>query len=456
MPAIKEISTNKFFIQTPKKDSSEVQAVNTPAISKKNSHKTELIIGGLSGLGIIGLSGVIISQRGIIRNLNRTINNTVSNAAGRLKEELIPYTVLPFENTKLYKNFVSGEESFMKYIEKVKATPAEIKEFLFGITADKRAAGVFIDEVTVDPRKSAKYINILKNKIGGWKNLSEWLQAPNGYQEAYYYHINEKVKDMTIKDMLELSPNWHLYYLLAKSDNNLKFGNLPKQFKELGDYSKFIEWLHTTRNECERGIPFIREYNGKLLEITDLKAGLSGKRPVKVKFLNPEGNPETEKAYVIKIQELWGCEHHNVAKENFAYRADSTFINAQIDYYLNLHRCENTIRFHYFDYDSDSSIYEFIDQKAARAFEIEENSSEINLNNILEVNKLLKDLNLLGIHCNDAHSGNIVKHKGKYRIIDIGDATFIDPLRPGVLGLHFEFPNNCGIAPPNFALALKQ
>ena len=65
-------------------------------------------------------------------------------------------------------------------------------------------------------------------------------------------------------------------------------------------------------------------------------------------------------------------------------------------------------------------------------------------------------MNLLGIHYNDVCSTNIVEANGTYKVIDIGDSTFTDPLRPGIKGIQFEFANGCGISAPNFALALKQ
>lgn len=377
---------------------------------------------------------MLISQRGIIKNLNQAINKG-------LTEKLTPYEIMPFNKTALYKSFSKSNDSFMDFIENSNATPQQIKEFLFGITSNKSRSGQFVEEVTKNPRDSIKTLNILQHKIGGWKNLSEWLQAPGGYQEAYQKHFAQKVKGMDIDKMLELSPNWHLYYLLEKTGGNLNFGKLPKEFEQLGNYSSFVKWLIESRKEFMQELPVIKEYNNQFMEISVLNKGLSGKLPIKIKFLSSE----QDKAYVIKIQRLHGVENHHMAKEGIAYRADSTFINAQVDYYLNLHKCENTIPFHYFDYNSDSAIYEFI-----------EGAEGVPVTNILEGNKLLKDLNLLGIHCNDVHGGNILLHEGKNKVIDIGDCTFADPLRPGVSGLNFEFENGCGKSAPNFALAFKQ
>ncbi len=431
IPVVGKFPKEKLFLNTPQSKPSEV--INASAPKQKNSHLNELLIGGISALGIIGLSGVVISQRGVINNINKTIHTGAN-------ETLIPYKILPLKKTQLYESFVASGESFLKFIENTNSTPKQIKEFLFGITANKHHSVEFIQEAISNPRESAQHLNMLKNKIGGWKNLSEWLQAPKGYQEAYNKYFSDNVKKMNIDEMIKLSPNWHLYYLMQKSDNNLQFGKLPEEFQKLGDYPQFINWITALRQELKQGTPIIKEYNNQLMEISSLKTGLSGKLPIKIKFLN---SPK-EKTYVIKIQQTWGVDNHNIAKEGIAYRADSTFINAQVDYYLNLHSCENTIPFYYFDYKSDSAIYEFI-----------EGAKGVTVNNILEGNKLLKDLNLLGIHCNDVHAGNILSHQGQNKVIDIGDCTFIDPLRPGILGHNFEFENGCGISAPNFALALK-
>ena len=60
-----------------------------------------------------------------------------------------------------------------------------------------------------------------------------------------------------------------------------------------------------------------------------------------------------------------------------------------------------------------------------------------------------KAQNDLGIYYNDASPNNFVERDGKLIVIDIGESSFIDPLRPGVPNLHFELPNWSGRALPD-------
>lgn len=452
MQNVGTLTQDKIYKTPPKTENTEVKPVKP---EQPGIDKTALITGSIAAAGIIGLSAIIIRQRGNIQKLNEALNKAKNNysppSSTNKPETLIPYRLLPFEKCELYKTFKESNKGFMEFISNINSEPQKVKEFLFGITADKDAGGEFIKEVINDPRQSGKILNILQEKTGGWKNLAEWLQAPKGYQEAYTELFRHLVKDMSIDDMIKLSPNWHIYYLMHKCNSkNIQFGTLPGEFQNIKDYTHFVNWLtdirrgigHQSEEAYKKPIPL--EYGGQHFTMLPLQEGLSGKYAMKLQFFNPE-TEKMGKAYVLKVQELFGSEQSHAAQESFAYRPDSAFINAQIDYYLNLHNCKNTVKFHFFDYASNSGLYDFI-----------EGRQTVKTENLIEGNNLIKDMNLLGIHYNDVCSTNIVEANGTYKVIDIGDSTFTDPLRPGIKGIQFEFANGCGISAPNFALALKQ
>ena len=420
----------------------------------KSDNKTNLIIGSLAAAGLIGLSGVIIAQRGNIQKLKKALNSAGSQISGAENppktETLIPYNILSLEECGLYQIFKNEKSGFIRFLKNSNAEPQKIKEFLFSITSDEKTAGEFIKEVIKNPRKSGEILNVLQEKIGGWKNLSEWFMAPGGYQEAYTKLFRNLVKNMPVDEMIKLSPNWHIHYLMHKCDGNIRFGKLPEEFQNIKDYTHFVNWLTDIRRQIgHQGKetykkPVLLEYGGQHFNMLPLQEGLSGKYAMKLQFINPETG-EPGKPYVLKVQELYGCNSNHAAQESFAYRPDSSFLNAQMDYYMNLHNCENTVKFHFFDYASNSGLYDYVD--GVRTVQTE---------NLIEGNKLIEDMNLLGIHYNDVCITNIIDVNGKYKVIDIGDSSFIDPLRPGIKGIQFEFANGCGISPPNFALALKQ
>lgn len=118
-------------------------------------------------------------------------------------------------------------------------------------------------------------------------------------------------------------------------------------------------------------------------------------------------------------------------------------MNAQMDYYLTLHNCKNSPKFYYFDYKSNSGLYEF-----------QEGNKVSGIENILDANRRLKDLNQLGIYYNDACSCNFIEKNGVLKVIDIGDSSFIDPLRPGAKGYNLQTPNWCGAGLPNLSMTL--
>ena len=64
----------------------------------KSDNKTNLIIGSLAAAGLIGLSGVIIAQRGNIQKLKKALNSAGSQISGAENppktETLIPYNIL--------------------------------------------------------------------------------------------------------------------------------------------------------------------------------------------------------------------------------------------------------------------------------------------------------------------------------------------------------------------------
>ena len=403
----------------------------------------EVIYAGLSAAGILGLTAVVSAKQGKINTLRRIIqeNSNSNKNALDFVETLLPYKIEKLSENKLYKAFSETKDTFMNFLNNTKEDAKNIKNFLFSVTADEKAGQEFVHEMLQDPRKTVENLSLLKNKIGGEKNLLEWLQATNGYNDAYGKYIEKVIAnpDRKAEDLLSISPNWFLkeFQDIAKS-YSFTFGKLPEEFTGIGDYSHFVHWLNNM-NFAENETKLL-EYSGKHMHVTRINKGLSGKAPYIIEF--NKGKPE-EKAFVLKAQQSWGCDTA-YAKENLCYKSDSAFMNAQMDYYMTLHNCENATKFYLYDYNSNSGLYDF--QKGKEAGGIE---------NILDANKRLKDMNRLGIYYNDACSCNFIEKDGILKVIDIGDSSFIDPLRPGAKGYNMQTPNWCGVGLPNLSMMLK-
>lgn len=404
----------------------------------------EIAGAGLSAAGIIGLTILAVAQKKKINSLKSVIkaaagsSDSATLSGGLAKNDVLPYKITALTENKLYKKLLASKDSFINFLKNTDEDAKNIKSFLFSVTADEKAGGEFVKEVIADPRKSSETLRLLKHKIGGESNLLEWLQAPQGYNDAYGRYIGNLIANPERKaeDLLSISPNWFLkeFKDIAKYDN-FRLGKIPEEFEGLFDYSHFVDWLnnrHFGENETE-----MLEYSGRYMHVTPVNKGLSGKRIYIIEFnkMKPE-----EKTYVLKAQQSWGCDTA-YAKENLCYKSDSVFMNAQMDYYLTLHNCENSPKFYFYDYNSNSALYEF--QKGKEVTGIE---------NILDANKRLKDLNSLGIYYNDACCSNFIEKDGVLKVIDIGDSSFINPLKPGAKGYNMQTPNWCGVGLPNLSM----
>lgn len=413
-----------------------------------NPSTGDVIYAGLSAAAILGLTAVVVAKQGKIETLRKVIKDdaaislrkTISNS-GEGVEKLLPYKTEKLTENKLYKAFKETGNTFINFLKNTKENAQNIKNFLFSVTADEKAGQDFVKEMLQNPRENVEKLRVLTNKIGGENNLLEWLQAPNGYNDAYGKYIKNLIGNPARKmeDLLSISPNWFLkeFQDIAKS-YSFTFGKLPEEFTGIGDYSHFVHWLNNM-NFAEKETKML-EYSGKFMHVTRINKGLSGKAPYIIEF--NKGKPN-EKAFVLKAQQSWGCDTP-YAKENLCYKSDSAFMNAQMDYYLTLHNCENSPRFYFYDYNSNSGLYEFQTGKEVHGIE-----------NILDANKRLKDMNSLGIYYNDACSCNFIEKDGVLKVIDIGDSSFIDPLRPGAKGYNMQTPNWCGVGLPNLSMMLK-
>lgn len=409
--------------------------------------KTVLITSALGVLGVSAAVGVGVIQHGKIKKLQKTINDiniessdTLRNVIKNLscEEKILPYKIMDLEDTALYKKFETSGKNIVNFIRQSMEDSGKIKEFLFAITSDEAASKEFIKEIVANPRDSLHITKMLKDKIGGIKNLTEWLQEDGGYFSAYKKYANDLFENAkSPDDLLKVSPNWHLFALQRRFGKDIRFGYIPEDFKFVDDFKNFANWLAYL--PLERGKVSKLEYNRQNLLIEPLSFGESSKIPLKIQMANWNDEP-ISKPYVIKVQSRWFRHDDNSsAKIAEAYRSDSVFVDAQIDRYLNLNDCKNANKLYFYDYGAEMAIYDLEDGTAP----------DFMYNGIRYVNKRLQDLNDLGVYYNDATPSNFIEKDGKLTVIDIGESSFIDPLRPGIPHLHFELPNWAGSSLPD-------
>lgn len=412
--------------------------------------KTVLLTSSLAVLGIGAAVGIGIIQGKKVGKLQKEIeklklesNENLKNVIKSLSrdEKLIPYEIKSFDNTALYEKFVNSGKNFTEFLRESFDDAAKIKEFLFSVTSDEQVSQKFINEVIADPRESLSITKLLRDKIGGVKNLTEWLQEEGGYYTAYKKFAENLFNNSeNIDELLKVSPNWHLFAFQMRWHDRIKFGELPEEFKFVEDLKNFANWLAYLPLERGRAKKF--EYSMQYMMIEPLSFGASSKIPLKIQMVNWDDVP-TSKPYVVKVQSRHFRHGENSnAKIAEAYRSDSVFLDAQIDRYLNLNNCKNANKLYFYDFDSEMAIYGLEDGFAP----------DLKHGGIRYVNKKLKDMNELGIYYNDATPSNFIEKDGKLIVIDIGESSFIDPLRPGIPHLHFDLPNWAGRALPDLRM----
>ena len=325
---------------------------------------------------------------------------------------------------------VQNSASYMDVLKTLKMQPKNFKQLMFRITSDEKTSEKFIKEVISNPRKSKENVRILNKKIGGDNELMDWMLRPNGYQEAYYKYTKKAFNDAKHPDdLIKTSPNWNIWKLTEKFGTDFTIGQPPQGVSGGVDgyRNTFYQALSNSNAGFESGGMKFGDYIG---------GGLSGKAVRKVEI--------GDKQYIMKFQPELGNQN---LKDDISMKSDSTFINAQIDRYLELNDSKKGPKLVFFDYKTNSSLYELTEGVAP-------NQNQIN--DILELNKTsLKGLNDIGIYYNDVNTGNFRVNDNNMSFIDSGESSFVDFFKPGVAAYHFTLPNLNGRSISDTAAAIN-
>ena len=325
---------------------------------------------------------------------------------------------------------VQNSASYMDVLKTLKMQPKNFKQLMFRITSDEKTSEKFIKEVISIPRKSKENVRILNKKIGGDNELMDWMLRPNGYQEAYYKYTKKAFNNAKHPDdLIKTSPNWNIWKLTEKFGTDFTIGQPPQGVSGGVDgyRNTFYQALSNSNAGFESGGMKFGDYIG---------GGLSGKAVRKVEI--------GDKQYIMKFQPELGNQN---LKDDISMKSDSTFINAQIDRYLELNDSKKGPKLVFFDYKTNSSLYELTEGVAP-------NQNQIN--DILELNKTsLKGLNDIGIYYNDVNTGNFRVNDNNMSFIDSGESSFVDFFKPGVAAYHFTLPNLNGRSISDTAAAIN-
>lgn len=159
------------------------------------------------------------------------------------------------EKTKLYGDFIKTDKGFFEFIKDVKASPAKITEFLFGITKEENASRDFINEINADPRKADINTKILIDKIGSVSNFKMWYYHQDGYQRAYERYFKKEIfenDNVSVDDMVKISPNLMIDALKLKSlrttgSQDFVIGQIPDEIGTIDDFRLLTQEVRNSK-----------------------------------------------------------------------------------------------------------------------------------------------------------------------------------------------------------------
>lgn len=365
-------------------------------------------------------------------------------------------------------------EQLSQWIKQKKQPKQSQSDFLINLMDDEKQALSFVDFVVKNPRLNKRIFRFLSQTMP-IKSLSLWMEK---YALIYNKYIHQKWKKAKkAEDVLKIIPNFSPWALKDRF-GQFDLGKIPTDFGDEKNYFKLLDKirqsdvvqnykqlksLENNLKEFEKHYPEIKKINwfdiGQrthfLSKLMFEKTGHPffvkiAQQKYKVQFLcNPfsckmvfEVISPKGQAYILKmtlnpITEIL-TDDQRKEMENQAIRADSPYTNSMMEFYLKLNKCP-----HVCDIQHYTSLYEVVLYKKEKGTPLSALGKTWDFYNLN--NKLLKDANRLGIYINDVSLSNfILTDQNMVKIIDIGHASFANPLTQGIPGLTFTFGNLSG------------
>ena len=374
---------------------------------------------------------------------------------------------------------MSQKNDIIRFILEQKKSGEKIPTTLARILKSKKISNNFLHTVIQNPRDNKAAYRFF---CDAFQSASKWRKWYEDYLNIYTRFMNNQMQTATkIEDILKIIPNLSPWTLEQRFDV-IKIGSIPSvfvsedhfvslvkkinrsvavtQFKRikrlechLPDFRaafpevKKIDWFDLSarsrflgalmREKC--GKPFTVKQDLRTYQITFLCNPYSSKMVFEI--LTPESE-----VFILKSSPYCFLTTRNdrVRKEheNMAIRADSIYSDALLEFYLKLNDCPHAPDILYYHFNHEVALY--------RASQGKPFHTGKNRNKYLDFysfnTKVVPDSMLLGVYLNDINAGNfwVSKDDGFVKIIDIGHATFVNPLTPEVPGMTFTFGNLCG------------
>jgi len=371
------------------------------------------------------------------------------------------------------------KNKIISFVDSQKKAGEKLPVVLNRILKSKAQTRDFLNTIIQNPRdnKAAyRYFYIsFKTNLDRYK----WYES---YLKAYTQFMNNQMQQATrIEDILKIIPNLSPW-TLEQRFGTIKIGSVPSAFVSESHFIALIAQINKSgavarfkkikRLEChlpdfQAAFPEVKKINWFDLSarsrfLRDLMQKKCGKpfvikqkeRAYRVTFLcNPYSSkmvfeiqtPEKE-VYILKSSpyNFLTTRNDRVRKEheNMAIRADSTYSDALLEFYLKLNNCPHAPDILYYHYKHEVSLYR---AEKGKPFHIGKNKNRY-LDFYSFNTCVTPDSMRLGVYLNDINPGNFLVscRDSQVKIIDIGHASFVNPLTPEVPGMTFTFGNLCG------------
>ena len=343
----------------------------------------------------------------------------------------------------------------------------------------KKKAADFLTVIVQNPRANKEAYRAFCAAFKSPIDRRNWYDL---YANVYTNFMNDLfAKATTPEDMLRLIPNLSPW-TLEQRFGTIRFGSVPTDFKSekhlfalidkinrsaavtrfkrikrlechLPDFRaafpevKKIDWFNFDarsdflRNLFQKncGQPFVIRQENRAYRVTFLCNPYSSKMVFEIE------TPEKQ-SFILKSSPyrfLNTC-NDRVRKEheNMAIRADSTYSDALLEFYLKLNNCPHAPDILFYHFNHEVALYR---AEKGKPFHTGKNKNKY-LDFYSFNTQIIPDSVRLGVYVNDINPGNfrVSDKDGFVKIIDIGHATFANPLTPGVPGMTFTLGNLCG------------
>lgn len=256
---------------------------------------------------------------------------------------------------KDYKKAVQlGHQNPIETFIKMESTKDELEVLAKNILSDEILSFDFIKSITEHPRKTKLYYNALKEKLNNNSCLLDIYSPTSLYRNAYNNYIEQRVNNAeSVSELLQIRPDWKEEVLLQKHrelyhNDDFELGFVPN---EIGaeNFSPIILYLRKYFDYGFKTKDNIPDYsiNGKNFKFEKLIDGRSDKNVFLIT------TPEKQK-YIIKMAD----EFQRGLNKPFSIGTCSI-----IDQYLTKNNCRNSAPLRYYNHNTNTAIYDFIEHE---------------------------------------------------------------------------------------------